>query len=118
LLQLQSIGALNKRLLKYLHDMHVLQVFRSCDRRLSLFDRKVGGKRESKPILELKPEPKLAKIAVEECDNQPKVATVTHSGTRTGPYVTMKGKGVEQWIIKSTDPRPTFNPQEEKETYQ
>jgi hypothetical protein len=50
-------------------------------------------------------------IVVEEPNDQPRVAVVTHGGMRTGPDATEKGKGVEQWIRKVVEPMPTFNPQ-------
>jgi len=56
-------------------------------------------------------------VVVEERDDQPRVATIFHRGTIIGPYVTKKGKGVEQWIRKEVEPTPTFNPHKEKETY-
>jgi len=56
-------------------------------------------------------------IAVEERDDHPRVAVVTRSRIINGEDVTEKGKGVEQWIRKSIEPIPTFNPQKEKQTY-
>jgi hypothetical protein len=57
-------------------------------------------------------------IAVEERDDQPRVAIVMCGGTRDGPCETKKGKGVEQWIKKEVESMPTFNPPKHKETYQ
>jgi hypothetical protein len=39
-------------------------------------------------------------------------------GARTGVDAMNGGKQVEQWVRKSTGPMPTFDPQQEKETYQ
>jgi hypothetical protein len=43
-------------------------------------------------------------IAAKECDDQPKVAVVTHGETRTRPYVKEKRNGFEQWIRKEMNP--------------
>jgi hypothetical protein len=48
-------------------------------------------------------------IVAKECDSQTRVAVVTCGGTRTIPYATKKGKGVEQWIRKETESIPTIN---------
>jgi hypothetical protein len=99
--------------------VHVLQSIGSCDRRLSSTDSEVVGERGTNITNQHQNQNQnLQMIAIEECDDQPRVAVVTCGGMRTRPDVTEKGKGVEQWIRKEVEPMPTFNPQKEKETYQ
>jgi hypothetical protein len=38
-------------------------------------------------------------------------------GARTGVDVKNGGKQAEKWVRNSTGPMPTFDPQQEKETY-
>jgi hypothetical protein len=57
-------------------------------------------------------------ISAERHNEGPKVAVVTHGGARTGTDMTNQGKQTEQWVRKSAGPIPTFDPQQEKETYQ
>jgi hypothetical protein len=79
LLQLQSTRTFSKRFPKSLHDMHVLQSLGSCDRRLSSIDSEVAGERESEPTSDQhhNQNQNLQMIAIEECDDQPRVAVVT-----------------------------------------
>jgi hypothetical protein len=57
-------------------------------------------------------------ISTKEHDDQCIIEIVTCSEMRIGVDATKKGKGVEQWIRKETEPTRTFNPQKEKEAYQ
>jgi hypothetical protein len=57
-------------------------------------------------------------ISVEKCSEGPKIAIVTRGGARTGTDMETQGNQMEQWVRKSVGPMPTFNPQQEKETYQ
>jgi hypothetical protein len=50
-------------------------------------------------------------IAIEECDDQPRVVVVTHDRMRNKLDVKEKGKGFEQLIRKEVEPMPSFNPQ-------
>jgi hypothetical protein len=60
----------------------------------------------------------VQKISVEKCDEGPRITVVMCGGARTGADVMNKGMQIEQWVRKSTGPMPTFDPQQEKETYQ
>jgi hypothetical protein len=56
-------------------------------------------------------------IAVEACDEQPKIETIRCGGTRTREDVTNQGNKIHQWVRKATEPSPLFDPGKEKETY-
>jgi hypothetical protein len=57
-------------------------------------------------------------ISVERCSEGPKITVVTRGGAQTGIDMETQGNQTEQWVRKSAGPMPTFNPQQEKETYQ
>jgi hypothetical protein len=57
-------------------------------------------------------------IAAEECNEQPKIAAVTHGETRTKADVMDQGNTIHQWIRKAAEPLPLFDHRKEKETYQ
>jgi hypothetical protein len=56
-------------------------------------------------------------IVVEEHDDQPRVETVTHKGSRTRANVMEQGIQTNQWVRKEVEPPPTFDPQRERDTY-
>jgi hypothetical protein len=58
--------------------MHVLQSIGPCDKRLSSTDSEMAGKREPKSEQNQNQNQNLQMIAVEEHDDQPRVAVVTH----------------------------------------
>jgi hypothetical protein len=60
----------------------------------------------------------LQMISTERCNEGPRVVAITRGGSRTGTDKTIEGKQMEQWVRKSAGPIPTFDPQQEKETYQ
>jgi hypothetical protein len=60
----------------------------------------------------------VQKISAEKCNEGPRIAVVTRRGARTRVDVMNEGKQTEQWVRKSIGPMPTFDPQQEKETYQ
>jgi hypothetical protein len=64
------------------------------------------------------PNQNVQKISAEKCNEGPRIAVVTRGGTRTGVDAMNGGKQDEKWVNKSTDLCPTFDPQQEKETYQ
>jgi hypothetical protein len=64
------------------------------------------------------PNQNVQKISAEKHNEGPRIAVVMHGGARTGVDVMNGGRKVEQWVRKSTGPMPTFDPQQEKETYQ
>jgi hypothetical protein len=74
----------------------------------------VAGKRESKP----EPNQNIQKISTEIHDEGPKIEVVTCGGAKTGVDTTNGGRQSEKWVRKSAGPMPTFDPQQEKETYQ
>jgi hypothetical protein len=57
-------------------------------------------------------------ISTKKHDEGPKIETITYVGARTGPDAMNKGMWMEKWVRKSAGPMPTFDPQQEKETYQ
>jgi hypothetical protein len=59
----------------------------------------------------------VQKISTEERNGGPRIVVVMHGRDRTGDYMTNGGKQVEQWVRKLVGPMPTFDPQQEKETY-
>ena len=54
-------------------------------------------------------------ISVEKRDEGPKITTFMHGGDRKGVE---KGVQMEQWVRKLEGPMPTFDPQQEENTYQ
>jgi hypothetical protein len=57
-------------------------------------------------------------ILVERCNEGANVAIVTHGGARIGNDMTDEGKQTKQWVRNLVGPILTFDPQQEKETYQ
>jgi hypothetical protein len=57
-------------------------------------------------------------ISTERCNKGPRVAILMHEGDRIGTDRTNEGNKNEQWVIMSVGPMPSFDPQQEKETYQ
>jgi hypothetical protein len=60
----------------------------------------------------------VQKISTERCNEGPRIVVVMCGGARTGVDMMNEGKQTEQWVRKSAGPMPTFDPQQEKETYQ
>jgi hypothetical protein len=60
----------------------------------------------------------VQKISVEICNEGSKISTVTHGGAKMGVDVEIGGKLTEKWVRKFVGTMPTFNPQQEKVTYQ
>jgi hypothetical protein len=59
----------------------------------------------------------MYKISSEECNEGPRIVVVTCIGARTGADMMNGGKQSKQWVRNSVGPMPTFDPQQEKETY-
>jgi DNA-binding winged helix-turn-helix (wHTH) protein len=60
----------------------------------------------------------IHKISEEIRDEGPKIATITCRGYKTSVDAANKGMHIEKWVRKSAGHMSTFDPQQEKETYQ
>jgi hypothetical protein len=58
------------------------------------------------------------KISIGKCNEGPRIAVVTHGGTRTGVDTMNGGKHTDKWVRKSARPMLTFEPNKEKDMYQ
>jgi hypothetical protein len=59
----------------------------------------------------------VQKISSKKCNEGPRITVVTRGGARTRVDMMNGGKQTKQWVRKSTGTMPTFDPQQEKETY-
>jgi hypothetical protein len=57
-------------------------------------------------------------ISVERSSDEPKITVVTRGGALTGIDMATQANQTEPWVRKSAGPMSTFNPQQEKETYE
>jgi hypothetical protein len=56
-------------------------------------------------------------VIAEKHNEQPNITVVMRGGTRTGVDLMDQGNRIHQWVRKTTEPLPLFDPRKEKETY-